>query len=106
MPPPFNPFFPFLEDEPRAAFFGGLPENLSFGQQQFASRAFEPFFDQFKGALGRQILAGEAPTLRFTDFFNQQFQGAGSFANRFRRAPQFQTGVGSLSRPARFLFQR
>ena len=106
MATPLDFWLRFLDEEPRAAFFSALPENLTGGQQRFAENLFPQLQNRFFSDVGRQVRAGETPTRTFLETLNQQLEGPGSFENRFRRAPQFQTGAGSLSRPARFLFQR
>lgn len=106
---PFNPFLRFLEEQPRSAFFSQLPQNLTTGQQQFASSQFQPTLDRFLGGIGRTILGGGTPDQTFTQFLQGQMQNGApnfDFNRAFRRAPSFQTGLGTsgLTSRARFLF--
>ena len=103
--PPRNAFLEFLESAglgQQAAFFGMLPENLTRGQESFAQSLFPRTQNRFAGALGRQILGGEDPTLTFTDFLRNNL----NFGQEFRRAPTSQSGLGrgGLTSQARFLF--
>tara|TARA_R100001086_G_scaffold236145_2_gene159452 strand:- start:402 stop:827 length:426 start_codon:yes stop_codon:yes gene_type:complete len=70
-----NPTFAsFLEDEPRAAFFAGVPRGMTMGADT-ARRAARDIYPQalseFYGALGEQIMRGNQPTLKFTDFLKE-----------------------------------
>jgi hypothetical protein len=64
-----NPFGDFLEYNPNIAYqahqgsFGQTPSSRNFFQNQFSN-----IHNQFLGQIGQQILGGQAPTARFTDF--------------------------------------
>ena len=68
----FNPFASFLEDRPEATYFsygdrfGGAQQNPR--QQRFYSKQFSDIFNQYLGALGKQIRAGLPPSEKFNDF--------------------------------------
>lgn len=80
----------FLEEEPRAAFFGtlgqkGLLDTSSRRRQ--ASDVYDQAMQGFYGKLGEQVLGGEAPTATFTDYlkdfpFTQRFAQLGRQYNQ------------------------
>tara|TARA_R110002073_G_C9180438_1_gene556326 strand:+ start:351 stop:659 length:309 start_codon:yes stop_codon:yes gene_type:complete len=86
-----NPTFEgFLEEEPRAAFFGtlgqkGLLDTSSRRRQ--ASDVYDQAMQGFYGKLGEQVLGGEAPTATFADYlkdfpFTQRFAQLGRQYNQ------------------------
>lgn len=71
-----NPLLPLLEEDEQgrqAIFQGMLPGGLNPFQQRALSSLYQPTFTNFLGAMGRQILAGETPTLTFSDYLTQNF---------------------------------
>jgi len=86
-----NPTFAgFLEEEPRAAFFGTLGtageggKSLldSSSRRKQASSIYDEALQGFYGKLGEQVLGGGAPTATFTDYlkdfpFTQRFAQLG-----------------------------
>ena len=81
-----NPTFAgFLEEEPRAAFFGTLGEKGlldSSSRRKQANDVYDQAMQGFYGKLGEQVLGGEAPTATFTDYlkdfpFTQRFAQLG-----------------------------
>lgn len=98
----FTPFQDFLEGSQTGAqvnFQGRIPQSFGFGQQDFLSGLFQPTFNRYMGALGRQIQGGQAPTLSFTQYLNENFNPQ----RELLRAPS-----GSLqprlTSPTRFYF--
>jgi len=83
-----NPFLDFLEEEPKAAYFGFQD---AFGrsplQKQFFKNRFQQIHDEFMGKLGSQIMGGELPTLRFTDFLQNM-----PWQQRFLETPESMRG--------------
>jgi hypothetical protein len=86
-----NPTFEgFLEEEPRAAFFGTLSrDNLldTSSRRRQASDVYDQAMQGFYGKLGEQVLGGEAPTATFTDYlkdfpFTQRFAQLGRQYNQ------------------------
>jgi len=73
-----NPFFDLglFEGDPigdRLIFNSAQPENLSPFQANSFQSLFEPTFNSFLGALGSQIRRGDAPTLSFQNFLQNDF---------------------------------
>ncbi len=70
-----NPTFAgFLEEEPRAAFFGTLGQKglmSSPNRRKQAEDIYSGAMTEFYGKLGEQILGGGEPTMTFTDRFAQ-----------------------------------
>lgn len=88
-----NIFGDVFEQDPlgrQALFQSALPQNANPFQQQLFGQLFEPTFNEYLGQLGAQVRAGEAPSLRFTDFLNQQFDPQRALL----RLPQFGQGGG------------
>ena len=86
-----NPTFAgFLEEEPRAAFFGTLGEKGlldSSSRRKQANDVYDQAMQGFYGKLGEQALGGEAPTATFTDYlkdfpFTQRFAQLGRQYNQ------------------------
>ena len=100
-----NPYQDFLEGTNlgrRAAFFSGIPNfGQSASQQQFFTNLFPQFENRYLGALGQQIQSDQAPTLRFQDFFQNNFNPRAELM----KSPTYQSGQGTsgLVSPARFL---
>ena len=100
-----NPFLDFLEQTDlgrRAAFFGATPGfNQGGSRQQFFTNLFPQFENRYLGALGQQIQSDQAPTLRFQDFFQNNFNPRAELM----KSPTYQSGQGTsgLVSPARFL---
>jgi hypothetical protein len=100
-----NPFLRFLEEDPlgrRAALFGqpGVSGG-GYQRQNFFANLFPQVENRFLGALGQQIQSGQAPTLSFTDFLQNNFNPRAELL----KAPAYQSGQGTsgLVSPARFL---
>lgn len=98
----FADFFEEAGFGQQAAFFSALPQNQTGVQQQFFTNQFQDVLNQFLGALGGQIRAGEDPTLTFADFtadfpFQQTFAGTSPF---LRGGPS----RSRFSPPARSIF--
>ena len=72
-----NPTFAgFLEEEPRAAFFGTLGQKGLLDtstRRRHAQQIYSDAMSEFYGKLGEQILGGGQPTLKFTDYMQEQF---------------------------------
>lgn len=69
-------FGDLFEQDPlgrQALFQSLLPQNANPFQQQLFGQLFEPTFNQFLGQLGSQVRQGQAPSLSFTQFLNEQF---------------------------------
>jgi hypothetical protein len=86
-----NPTFAgFLEEEPRAAFFGTLGQKGlldSSARRKQANDVYDQAMQGFYGKLGEQVLGGEAPTATFTDYlkdfpFTQRFAQLGRQYNQ------------------------
>ena len=78
-----SPFLEFLETQPAAAYYSS-PGGMAFmaGMSPAAYQAipmdarayenqFQNVYNDYLGALGTQIRGGVAPTLRFTDYLEQ-----------------------------------
>ncbi len=73
--------FPFLDINTleetglgRSVLFESLrPQRLNAVQRRQFSSLFQPTFNQFLGQLGQQVRQGQAPTLQFNDFLQNQF---------------------------------
>ena len=71
-----NPFMDFLEYEPEAAYYSSPAGGAGTGafaqgtpnQKRYYQNQFQNTYNEFLGALGGQIRAGEDPTMRFTDY--------------------------------------
>jgi hypothetical protein len=100
---PVNPWLDFLEGSETGArvnFQSRIGRGFGSGEQDFLGSLFQPTFSRYLGALGRQINAGQAPTLSFTDYLNENFNPQREIV----RAPSV---IGpQLARPARFIFGR
>jgi hypothetical protein len=97
-----NPFASFLEDPDvghRASFFSRPETRGTRGRRRFFANLFPDIQNQFLGALGAQIRAGQQPTQTFENLlggldFNRLFAGAapserGQFSRQF--APSTRT---------------
>jgi hypothetical protein len=96
-----NPTFAgFLEEEPRAAFFGTLGQKGlldSAGRRKQAEDIYSGAMTEFYGKLGEQILGGGEPTMTFSSFlqdypFTDRFAQLGrqySQLNRYRPSTRF-----------------
>ena len=86
-----NPTFAgFLEEEPRAAFFGTLGRQGlldTSGRRRDAQNIYQDALSAFYGQLGEQILGGEAPTQTFTNYL-QDFPFTERFAQMGRQFNQ------------------
>jgi hypothetical protein len=101
--PPFgdNMFLDFLEEQPNVAFQASRPQGGSPASQRFFQNQFENIHNRFLGQLGQQILGGEPPTARFTDFLQDfDFGGFAASQSPFMRGEQQQRFAPST----RFLF--
>lgn len=91
-----------LEEEPKAAFFG---QQERFGrsptQQQFWKGQFQDVHQEWLGRLGQQLLGGQEPNLRFTDFLKNF-----NFQQRFQSLPPSFRGAQTarFAPPTRFMF--
>jgi hypothetical protein len=115
MPPPYtsanNPFARFLEEEPRAAFFGQLAGRTDIpgkgrdllgsasGRRQ-AEDVYQQAMQGFYGKLGTMALQGQAPTLQFQDYIQGQFP----FTERFAQLGRQQSQTSRFRPPTRRLF--
>ena len=86
-----NPTFAgFLEEEPRAAFFGTLGQKglmSSPNRRKQDEDIYSGAMTEFYGKLGEQILGGGEPTMTFTDFL-QDFPFTDRFAQLGRQYSQ------------------
>ena len=91
-----NPTFAgFLEEEPRAAFFGTLGQKGMLdtpSRRKQASSIYDEALQGFYGKLGEQIIGGEAPTAQFSEFlkgpdfnFTERFAQQGRQYNELSR---------------------
>tara|TARA_R100000234_G_scaffold24292_3_gene13993 strand:- start:170 stop:487 length:318 start_codon:yes stop_codon:yes gene_type:complete len=87
-------FANFLEDEPRAAFFGTLRTQPGFrdtpGERRQAQDIYQSALSDFYGQLGQDILSGQTPNMTFTDFlqdfpFTERFAQMGRQYNQLSR---------------------
>lgn len=89
-------FSGFLEEEPRAAFFGTLASKTSDAFQDTAARRrqaqdiYGQALGDFYGKLGEQIMSGQPPTMKFTEFlqdmpFTERFAQQGRQFNELSR---------------------
>ena len=66
-------FSDLLEDQPRASYEAMVnPFAKSRSQKKYYQNQFTDIHNQFLGALGSQILGGQAPTLRFAEWLRGQ----------------------------------
>ena len=92
----------FLEEEPRSAFFSATqPFQTSNRMRRFLQEQFQPVWNEFLGAMGRQARLGQVPDLRFADFT----QGT-NFPQQFQQQPRWQRGESAqfFNPRMRFLF--
>ena len=89
-------FAGFLEEEPRAAFFGTLASKTGDAFQDTAARRrqaqdiYGQALGDFYGKLGEQIMSRQAPTMKFTEFlqdmpFTERFAQQGRQYNELSR---------------------
>ena len=94
-----NPFQDFLEGSETGArvnYQSRIPQSFGSQQQDYVGSLFQPTFSRYLGALGRQIGQGQAPTLSFTDYLNENFNPqrellrapAGATGRQMTRAPR------------------
>lgn len=91
----------FLRQRPEAQFFGSIPQGLLPAQQRFFGQRFNPIYNQYQGALGRQSLQGQDPQLEFGDFISNF-----DWINQYFGAPRRDRGFypGRFAPTSRFLF--
>ena len=98
-----NPTFAgFLEEEPRAAFFGTLGQQGlldTAARRRQASDVYDQAMQGFYGKLGEQVLGGEAPTTSFSDYLS-----AFPFTDRFAQLGRSYSNSGRFSPRTRFLY--
>jgi len=98
-----NPTFAgFLEEEPRAAFFGTLGQKGlmdTSARKKQAQDIYSGAMSDFYGKLGEQILGGGEPTMTFTDFL-QDFP----FTERFAQLGRQYSQQSRFSPKTRFLY--
>lgn len=65
-------WFDFLSQSPETGYYS-QPEIPSFtpNQRRVFENSYNDIFNEYQGALGRQIRMGEDPTLRWTDYLQQ-----------------------------------
>lgn len=89
-----NPFLDFLEEERNFPFQAALrSQNLTPNQLQFFQKDRQNIFDRFDALLGQDILSGQTPSRKFTDFI-----GDFDFGREFQLTPQAQRPGGSQQR--------
>jgi len=66
----FADFESFLEDVPEAAYYSAAPftGGMTPTQRQYWSGQYGNIQNQYMGALGQQMRAGQRPSMQFTDF--------------------------------------
>ena len=99
-----NPWLDFLEGSESGAqinFSGRVPQASGFRSQDYLQSLFQPTFSRYMGALGRQIQGGQAPTLSFNDYLNENFNPGRELAN----SPSGVMGP-QLTRAPRLMFDR
>ena len=98
-----NPTFAgFLEEEPRAAFFGTLGQKGLLdtpSRQRQASDIYNQALQGFYGKLGEQVLGGGAPDLSFSDYLKDL-----PFTERFAQMGRQYSNQGRYSPRTRFLY--
>lgn len=91
---PFNPFLDFLEEERNIPFQTALRgSNPTPNQLEFFQNDRKNIFDRFDALLGQDILGGQTPNRRFTDFI-----GDFDFNREFQLTPQSQRPGGNQQR--------
>ena len=84
-----NPFLDILEDERNIPFQASLrSQNLTPNQLEFFQNDRKNIFDRFDALLGQDILSGQSPNRRFTDFI-----GDFDFGQEFEQTPQSQRNI-------------
>ena len=98
-----NPTFAgFLEEEPRAAFFGTLRQQGlldTAARRRQASDVYDQAMQGFYGKLGEQVLGGEAPTTSFSDYLSDF-----PFTDRFAQLGRSYSNSGRFRPRTRFLY--
>ena len=98
-----NPTFAgFLEEEPRAAFFGTLGQKGlmdSAGRRKQAEDIYSGAMTEFYGKLGEQILGGGEPTMTFSNFIEDY-----PFTDRFAQLGRQYSQQSMYKPPTRFLY--
>ena len=81
---PFSDFISsVLEEEPRLPYYSYANQQAkSPGQRRFFESDFSNFYNQYLGQLGTQLMGGQDPTLKFTDYLGQT-----PFTERFSSLP-------------------
>ena len=98
------PWAGWLDEEElgrRANYQSRIPQSFGYNQQEALGSLFQPTFSRYLGALGRQIGQGQAPTLSFTNYLNENF-------NPQRELLRFPSSVsgGAQTRAPRPFFDR
>ena len=100
--PSHNLFLDFLEQDPNLAFQGFSGQfGRSPSKQRFFQNSFQNIHNKFLGNLSRQIMGGQAPTGRFSDFL-KDFDFGGYAAAQSPRARGLYSSQYAPS--TRFLF--
>ena len=100
-----NAFGDFLEYKPEVAYYssikGGQFADQSPAQQQYYEKSFGDVYNQYLGKLGSQIRDGEAPSLKWTEYLEQD-----PFTERYTALPPSQKGsfTGAYSPTTRRIF--
>ena len=98
-----NPTFAgFLEEEPRAAFFGTLGQKGMLGtsgRRKQAQDIYSGAMTEFYGKLGEQILGGGEPTMTFSNFL-EDFP----FTDRFAQLGRQYSQQSRYKPPTRYLY--
>ena len=68
MPNQGNPWAPWLEDYPSALYQAKIPGGISPSFVDYWQRQQSRVMGQYQGALGKQVLGGQPPSLMFGEF--------------------------------------
>ena len=72
-----------LEELPEAAYFAYQPQARTPRQKRDFQGQFAEIQNRYRGLLGRQIMGGGTPTLRFEDFLANWFSPGGGAAQEW-----------------------
>ena len=96
-----NPFAAFMEDEPKAGYFGYQDKWKTPNMKKYFQGQFGAMQDQYMGMLGKQIMGGGAPTQSLSDWLSKidwEQQYAGLTPNQ-----KGMGGMGGLAPASRWL---
>lgn len=68
---PENPYLPWLNDTPELLYQAMQPQRGSRNYLDYWLSQYGNIFNRYQGALGQQGLAGQAPSMNFSDYLTQ-----------------------------------